>query len=168
MICVKCQKDKNIDCFYSKTLNKMSEYCNKCRAKSYKISNKNIILRYTKKKNNFIVSNKHLSVLNDDVMKIIFDYLDNYTKFQLCLLYGNIFTLKCCSNKALYSTISTNNVICNYCYNFLNRKYDWFTLYCDDCITDDIYDNYFLEDKGECLCNGKRQIYEIEFKTVII
>jgi hypothetical protein len=162
--CSKCKKNYEISNFYSNTEGKYTELCRKCRSCSYKISKK-IFER------EFIVSKKETCVLINDLINIIFSFSDNNTKFNLCVIYGNIFDLKCrnCKNKAKYCTISTNYIKCMYCIRMLHEKFGMFYCCCETCIdNDDALIGIYMEDKDECICNGRRQMYDIFLKTVEI
>ena len=180
--CVICKLEYDFEKFFSKTLCGMTEKCNRCRSNEYKKQRKEKKGKQTRKEKQeqhkkykqkeqlkkFTISKNYSYSFNIDITRIILEYLDNYTKFQVYILYGNIFDLRCdCYNIALYCTTSLSVIRCDYCHDYLHQKYQWFDLFCDKCITDDVFDNFFLEDKGECLCNGCRQMYEIELKTIM-
>jgi len=168
--CSKCKKQLDEKLFFSQTLNQLSDQCNKCRKNGY-IRGVNPIpkgyIRDGKSKNkHFIVSKNEKCVLYDDILRVVFDYSNNYTKFQLCNLYGNIFNLSCrCKQKAKYCTISTKSISCDYCHwRLLHKRYEFFYFYCDKCID---YTNYYTEDHGECICNGRRQMYDVPLETIV-
>lgn len=164
--CSKCNKEYDNDCFYSKTLGKTSTECTKCRSKIYKSKFQKPSSKNTYK---FLISKKQKCPFEIDALRNTINEADNYDKFRILSLYGNNCEMKCeCSNLATYCTISNDTVTCEYCSGILHEKSDWFNLYCEICLTDEAIVGYYLENKGECDCNGKRQIYEIKLETVEI
>lgn len=182
-ICVNCKKSFAIEIFFSKTLNTISDQCNKCRCNGYRSKSKKPKKMYSHDErcrittydgtaivpDHFIVSKNEKCVLYDDLLQIVFGFSNNYTKFQLCILYGNVFNLKCyCNQKALYCVITAKSITCNYCPLLLHRRFSYFGVYCKYCIESEMkaYNCYSIE-KDECICNGRRQMYDVPLQSII-
>jgi hypothetical protein len=174
--CENCKKILPIESFHSKTLQAESNRCNKCRAQEY--------MKKSRPKNNstkakhdkyqhFLKCRQEPCKFIPDLFGIILEFLDNYTKFKCYATYGNILETTCgswgCSAKAVLCSLSISpNIKCGYCRRLLYTKYELLMFRCYQHISFDTEMGEFLEDKAECICNGRRQMYSLELKSVIM